>query len=128
MPLDIKGTDYLKLPVGTKAQRPATPTSGMTRYNSTTGYAEYYNGSSWINLGTTSYSINYLVIAGGGGGGTYALGPGVGGAGGLGGGGTGGGSNGVSTSGTANTGGGGGGAEYSLCVASSDDEVPPLLP
>ena len=37
MALDVQGTDYLKLPVGTTAQRPATPASGMIRQNSTTG-------------------------------------------------------------------------------------------
>ena len=37
-------------PSGTTAQRPATPSLGMTRYNTTTNSFEYYNGSSWGNL------------------------------------------------------------------------------
>jgi hypothetical protein len=50
MALDVQGTDYLKLPVGTTAQRPATPATGMTRQNSTTGLPEWYDtvSSSWI--------------------------------------------------------------------------------
>ena len=50
MALDVQGTDYLKLPVGTTAQRPVTPASGMLRYNSTTSSLEYYNGSAWVSL------------------------------------------------------------------------------
>ena len=37
-------------PSGTTAERPATPSLGMTRYNTTTNSFEYYNGSSWGNL------------------------------------------------------------------------------
>jgi len=50
MALDVQGTDYLKLPVGTTAQRPAVPATGMTRQNSTTGLPEWYDtvSSSWI--------------------------------------------------------------------------------
>jgi hypothetical protein len=50
MALDVQGTDYLKLPVGTTAQRPAAPATGMTRQNSTTGLPEWYDtvSSSWI--------------------------------------------------------------------------------
>ena len=40
----------LKLPVGTTAQRPGTPTAGMIRYNSTEGNVEGYNGTGWVNL------------------------------------------------------------------------------
>ena len=73
MALDVQGTDYLKLPVGTTAQRPATPAAGMTRFNSTTGLVEYYNGSAWVSTGTSSgYLIDSLIVAGGGGGGGSA--------------------------------------------------------
>lgn len=37
-------------PTGTTAERPATPSLGITRYNTTTNSFEYYNGSSWVNL------------------------------------------------------------------------------
>jgi len=49
MALDVQGTDYLKLPVGTTAQRPS-PATGMLRYNSTTNTLEYYNGSAWVSI------------------------------------------------------------------------------
>ena len=35
-------------PSGSTADRPATPTTGATRYNTTTNSVEYYNGSSWV--------------------------------------------------------------------------------
>ena len=44
------GTGALDLPVGTTAQRPATPVTGMWRFNSTTNGLEYYNGSSWVAM------------------------------------------------------------------------------
>jgi hypothetical protein len=40
-------TGAIKLPVGTTAQRPATPVAGDTRFNSTLATAETYNGSDW---------------------------------------------------------------------------------
>lgn len=40
-------TGGMYLPVGTTAQRPASPATGMMRYNTTTSKVEYYNGSSW---------------------------------------------------------------------------------
>ena len=39
-------TGFFDLPTGTTAQRP-TPTSGMIRFNSTLGLAEYYDGTLW---------------------------------------------------------------------------------
>jgi hypothetical protein len=45
----ISGTGSLTLPVGTTAQRPATPTVGMMRYNSTTGYYEAYD-TTWQSM------------------------------------------------------------------------------
>jgi hypothetical protein len=40
-------TGGMYLPVGTTAQRPASPATGMMRYNTTTGLVETYNGTSW---------------------------------------------------------------------------------
>jgi hypothetical protein len=40
-------TGGLYLPVGTTAQRPASPTTGQMRFNTTTGSVETYNGTSW---------------------------------------------------------------------------------
>lgn len=45
----LTGTGYVDLPIGTTAQRPGTPNSGMVRYNSTLGIFEGY-GSSWKRL------------------------------------------------------------------------------
>ena len=49
--LDCTGTDAIKLPAGTTAQRPSSAIAGMVRYNSTTNGFEGYNGTSWGALG-----------------------------------------------------------------------------
>ena len=77
-------TGAATMPVGTTAQRPATPTTGMYRLNSTTGVPEFYSvaNSLWIAMTSTSFDVETLTIAGGGGGGTAPRGGG-GGAGGM---------------------------------------------
>jgi hypothetical protein len=65
----VYGTTALTIPVGTTAERPGTPASGMTRFNSTTATVEYYNGTSWVSLTASPYQVDYLIVAGGGGGG-----------------------------------------------------------
>ena len=40
-------TGGLYLPVGTTAQRPASPATGQMRFNTTTSSVETYNGTSW---------------------------------------------------------------------------------
>jgi len=80
----IYGTTALTIPVGTTAERPGTPASGMIRMNTTTGYPEWYSSASstWVQFNKgVPYSINYLVVAGGGSGGGEV--GGGGGAGGL---------------------------------------------
>ena len=58
------------MPVGTTAERPASPVAGMQRINTTTGYLEVYNGGGWYNVsGVLITPLEYLVVAGGGGGG-----------------------------------------------------------
>jgi hypothetical protein len=47
----LSGTGYLDLPVGTTAQRPGSPSSGMVRFNSSTTGFEGYNGTAWGSLG-----------------------------------------------------------------------------
>lgn len=47
----VNDTAYLNLPAGTTAQRPSSPTLGMWRFNTSLGYLEVYNGSSWIRFG-----------------------------------------------------------------------------
>jgi hypothetical protein len=47
--LHIPGTTGTRLPVGTTAQRPATPLPGTFRFNSDTGNAESFNGIAWVD-------------------------------------------------------------------------------
>ena len=47
----LSGTGYLDLPVGTTAERPGTPSSGMIRFNTTLTQFEGYNGSAWSSVG-----------------------------------------------------------------------------
>ena len=58
-------TSALPMPAGTTAERPGTPATGETRFNTTTGYLETYNGSIWTTVGA-AYGISALVIGGGG--------------------------------------------------------------
>jgi hypothetical protein len=44
-------TGAIVLPVGTTAQEPSSPASGMLRFNSSTANFEGYNGSAWSGLG-----------------------------------------------------------------------------
>jgi hypothetical protein len=83
-------TGYFDLPAGTTGQRPGSLTSGQTRYNTTLGVLEYSDGTYWYAVTSTnnsSYSANYLAVAGGGyggqGGGASNYGDGGGGGGGV---------------------------------------------
>jgi hypothetical protein len=69
-------------PTGTDAERPSTPDLGMTRWNSTQGILEIWNGVQWQNI-TGNYAVEYLLVAGGGAGGGAGGNGGGGGAGGL---------------------------------------------
>ena len=58
------------LPTGTTAQRPMNPQVGSQRWNTTLGAMEVYVGNlNWQTIASTSYLVDYLVVAGGGGGG-----------------------------------------------------------
>ena len=76
--LDIAGTDGMKVPVGTTAQRPGSPVEGLFRYNSTDRTFEGYSydqdagqfngsiagaGSSLPDQSTNRYSASYTVGA-----------------------------------------------------------------
>lgn len=50
----ISDTGYFQLPSGTTAQRPASPATGMMRWNTTLGQAEMYNGTSWLLISSTA--------------------------------------------------------------------------
>ena len=58
MALDVQGTDYLKLPVGTTGQRPSVPASGMIRINTTTGNPEWWDATSLTWLQFSQQSVN----------------------------------------------------------------------
>lgn len=83
-------TGYFALPSGTTAQRPASPSNGMLRYNTTLAVFEWYNGNiaSWQPVfQPAGYYVQVFLCAGGGGGGGGESNPGGdGGAGGGGGG------------------------------------------
>ena len=60
-------TGATRIPAGTTAQRPGSPTTGDMRYNSTLSYVEVYTGTDWVSVGG-NYAAYFLAIAGGGGG------------------------------------------------------------
>jgi hypothetical protein len=47
----ISSTSALQIPVGTTAQRPASPSAGDLRFNSQTASAEIYNGTGFVAVG-----------------------------------------------------------------------------
>jgi len=47
----INSNQSLIIPVGTTAERPASPSNGMIRYNTTTSRYEARSGSYWVKLG-----------------------------------------------------------------------------
>lgn len=47
----VDDTGHLTIAVGTTAQRPGTPETGMIRYNSDLGYPEIYDGTTWKQWG-----------------------------------------------------------------------------
>lgn len=52
LPIQVDATlQAMTPPTGTTAQRPATPTPGMLRFNSTTGRIELYQLGAWANAG-----------------------------------------------------------------------------
>jgi hypothetical protein len=55
--LSVGGTDGIKIPVGTTAQQPGTPESGLLRYNNTTSKLELYDGS-FSNVATETFVSN----------------------------------------------------------------------
>lgn len=68
------GTGANVMPVGTTAQRPASPVTGMYRMNSTTQTPEWYDvvTNTWVSFDAAparSYTAEVLMVAGGGGGG-----------------------------------------------------------
>jgi len=48
----VPGNNSITIPSGTTIQRPASPTHGMMRFNTDTGYYEVYQGTSWLTIWT----------------------------------------------------------------------------
>lgn len=55
----IDDTGFIRLPSGTTAQRPSSPSPGMIRYNNT-GISEYYNGTTWIEATSALHPANLV--------------------------------------------------------------------
>jgi hypothetical protein len=58
------GSTGVVLPSGSAAQRPDAPIFGMIRFNTTSGFCEFYDGSIWQNFGTggtVSYTVDDFV-------------------------------------------------------------------
>lgn len=64
-------TGGLNVPAGTTGQRPASPTLGASRWNTTTNTYEIYTGgtSGWVTIATqlNQVTVSYLLVAGGAG-------------------------------------------------------------
>jgi len=54
------GSSGVVIPTGSSATRPDAPVFGLIRYNTDTGYVEYFNGSIFQSL-ATSGGVNYTV-------------------------------------------------------------------
>lgn len=54
------GSTGIRIPTGSAATRPDNPTFGMIRYNTDTGFCEFYNGTIWQNMGVGGV-ISYTV-------------------------------------------------------------------
>ena len=52
------------MPAGPDSSRPAGATAGYTRYNTSSGYLEYYNGSSWINASSSQGLLTLDIYTG----------------------------------------------------------------
>jgi hypothetical protein len=50
----FSGTNAVRLPAGSTSERPASPVTGTTRYNTTGQSTEIYNGTSWQDIAGVS--------------------------------------------------------------------------
>jgi hypothetical protein len=60
-------------PVGGTAARPVSPPTGLTRFNSTSNFLEFYNGSNWVAAGPEAGTITAQAIYGDGSTATFTL-------------------------------------------------------
>jgi hypothetical protein len=80
MPAIIDGSKGITNASWTTAGRPTSPATGQMGYNTTLGYPEYYDGTTWYQFNQAKiYTAQYLVVAGGGAGGFDSAGNGDGG-------------------------------------------------
>jgi len=71
----LSGTDSIKVPSGTTAQRSGSPANGMLRYNSSTNEFEGYADSAWGAIGgDTTSSVDLYTATGNGSTSTYDTG------------------------------------------------------
>lgn len=69
----INGDTGFIPPVGNSAERPGTPPAGLTRYNTTTNYLEFYNGAGWVAAGPEAGTITAQTLVGDGSTDTFTL-------------------------------------------------------
>jgi uncharacterized Zn-binding protein involved in type VI secretion len=61
--LTIIGDGAVTIPVGVQLARPATPAAGMFRFNADTTLLEYYDGTSWNPLSTSSSTVSSVAAS-----------------------------------------------------------------
>jgi hypothetical protein len=66
------GSTGVVLPTGSTAQRPDYPTFGLIRFNTDTGFCEFFNGTIFQNMGVGG-TVSYDVITATGNGSTVAF-------------------------------------------------------
>lgn len=57
-PITYSNTDSTSVPVGTTAQRPGSPATGMIRFNSDLTQYEGYNGAAWASIGGGGFVVS----------------------------------------------------------------------
>lgn len=54
------GSTAIQIPIGDTTNRPTSPVYGMIRFNTGTGYCEFFNGTQWEQFGVGG-SVVYVV-------------------------------------------------------------------
>ena len=60
----VTDTGAVKLAKGTTAERSGSPSTGATRYNSTLGYTETYDGTAWVAFNQLDIGYNHAAHSG----------------------------------------------------------------
>lgn len=61
----MSGTSALNLPSGTTTNRPGSPATGAFRWNTTTGFPEFYDGSTWYSVARSFNVTSQQIIPNG---------------------------------------------------------------